>query len=270
MSSGLQFQQFDLGQCSGGDVCRVELSRAANVFLVDSRGLAAFKRDSQFRYWGGLITTSPHDFVIPSSGRWHIVGHCWGLAHDAEISVASLRTVGTMPAAAPSLVDLASIASNAAAYSGAEDLPPVAPSKKEHDVFISHASEDKADFVRPLAHALVDRGLSVWYDEFELRVGSSLRRSIDQGLADSRFGVVVLSESFFKKGWANYELDGLVTREINQNRAQMILPIWHRVTKDEVTSYSPSLADKLALRTADSTVDEIAVEIAGVIATDAL
>jgi len=74
-----------------------------------------------------------------------------------------------------------------------------------------------------------------------------------------------LSDSFFSKGWTNYELDGLVTRDIASGGGQIILPIWHRVTKDEVMSYSPSLADKVALRTSDSTVQEMAEEIAGVI-----
>lgn len=73
----------------------------------------------------------------------------------------------------------------------------------KYDVFISHASEDKDEVVRPLAHALKESGLSVWFDEFELRIGDSLRRKIDRGLANSRFGVIVLSRSFFEKGWTN-------------------------------------------------------------------
>jgi TIR domain len=144
-------------------------------------------------------------------------------------------------------------------------LPPTIPEAKQHDVFISHASEDKSAIVRPLALALQACGLAVWYDEFELRIGSSLRRSIDQGLASSRFGVVVLSDAFFSKGWANYELDGLVTRELASEGRQIILPLWHGVSKEDVIAYSPSLADKLALRTSDSTVAEIAAEIAAVV-----
>jgi hypothetical protein len=166
-------------------------------------------------------------------------------------------------AAAPGGHD--SIASYAAEYGGSEEAPPVAPAQKEYDVFISHASEDKDSIVRSLAEALVGKGLQVWYDEFELRIGSSLRRSIDAGLANSRFGIVVLSEAFFAKAWPNYELDGLVTREVAGDGAQIILPIWHRVSKEDVMGYSPSLANKLALRTSDSTVEEIAEEIADVI-----
>lgn len=264
MAGGAPFNQWDLRQCKRGDVWRVELSAGANVFLVDSSNFQAFKNGRDFRYRGGLITRTPHDFVIPSAGHWYIVAHSWGLRSSARVKVYELQTAQAMPAATPNIVDLSTIAHDAARFAG-DAAPPVAPETKQHDVFISHATEDKDDIVRPLAQALRDQGLSVWFDEFELRIGASLRRSIDSGLAGSRFGVVVLSESFFGKGWTNYELDGLVTREIASDGRQIILPLWHRVAKDDVIKYSPSLADKVALRTADSTVSEIASEIAGVI-----
>lgn len=124
-----------------------------------------------------------------------------------------------------------------------------------HDVFISHASEDKEDFVRDLAARLRAAGVSVWYDEFSIAWGDSLRRKIDRGLASSRFGIVVLSTAFFKKDWTQRELDGLTQLEI-AGRSR-VLPIWHKVAKDEVASFSPMLADKAALKTADYTVDEI-------------
>jgi hypothetical protein len=130
----------------------------------------------------------------------------------------------------------------------------------QHDAFISHASEDKDEFVRPLAEKLVAAGLSIWYDEFELTVGDSLRKSIDHGLANSRFGIVVLSPSFFAKNWTEYELNGLVTREMADG-SKVILPLWHHVSKDDVRQYSPSLADKVALNTAVSTLDEIVEQL---------
>lgn len=144
-----------------------------------------------------------------------------------------------------------------------QDDPPQAPSKS-HDVFISHASEDKDGFVRPLAEALAARGVKVWYDEFNLKVGDSLRRSIDRGLADSRYGIVVLSSAFFAKNWPQYELDGLVTKEVNGGE-KVILPIWHKVSKDEVAHYSPSLADKVALNTGLQTLAEIVDQLVEVI-----
>jgi hypothetical protein len=265
MAQGPTFNYFDLNQCKQGEVYRVDLSSALNVLLVDSSGFSAFKAGRQYRYWGGLITRSPHDLVIPHSGHWYVIYHAWGLRSGGRINIRPLVEAQAMPRATPNLVSLQSIAEAAAEYSGDEDAPPVAPAAKDYDVFISHASEDKDAIVRALAEALSAEGLDVWYDEFELRIGSSLRRSIDQGLVNSRFGVVVLSNAFFNRDWPNYELDGLVTREMASGGQQLILPIWHNVTKDEVIRYSPSLADKLALRTADSTVNEIAAEIALVI-----
>ena len=138
-----------------------------------------------------------------------------------------------------------------------------AMSSSNYDVFISHATEDKDAVVRPLATSLVSHGLRVWYDEYELRIGDSLRRKIDSGLKRSRFGVVIISPSFFKKNWPEYELDGLVTREMTGE--QVILPLWHQISKQEVIDYSPSLADKVARNTSDFTIEEIASEIAEVI-----
>jgi hypothetical protein len=119
-----------------------------------------------------------------------------------------------------------------------------------HDVFICHASEDKDDFVRPLAELLAQQHIEVWYDEFSLSIGDSLSQKIDEGLAKSKFGIVVLSPSFFKKPWAKRELKGLTAREVFEKQ-DIILPIWHRVGLDEVIKYSPPLADKKAISSSD-------------------
>lgn len=113
------------------------------------------------------------------------------------------------------------------------------------DFFISHASEDKEGFVRPLALALRDRGLKIWYDEFTLTVGDRLRRSIDAGLAGSRYGIVVISPSFLAKEWPQKELDALVGRETGDRK--IVLPVWHNVDAEDVRAYSPILADRVAL-----------------------
>ena len=128
-----------------------------------------------------------------------------------------------------------------------------------YDVFISHASEDKDTFVRPLAVALNALGVTVWYDEFSLRPGDSISRSIDKGIAGSQHGLVVISRAFIEKPWPEYELRGLVTREIGG--AATIVPIWHGVGKEEVASFSPPLADKLAIRTDESTAADVALQV---------
>ncbi len=140
---------------------------------------------------------------------------------------------------------------------------PAPETEPDFDVFVSHASEDKDDFVRDLALGLQARGVRVWYDEFSLKWGDSLRRKIDQGLARSRFGIVVLSEAFFRKEWPQRELDGLVAMEVDGK--SRILPIWHKVSKDEVRRFSPTLADKLAMNTVMSGMDEIVDQLVALV-----
>jgi len=117
------------------------------------------------------------------------------------------------------------------------------------DVFICHASEDKYAIARPLAEALREAGVEVWYDDFTLMIGDSLRRSIERGISDSRFGVVILSPRFFQKEWPQRELDGLVSREIDGEK--IVLPVWHEISRDAIMKYSPILADKMAVQTSE-------------------
>lgn len=129
---------------------------------------------------------------------------------------------------------------------------------EEWDVFVSHASEDKESFVRAFVTALKNQGLRVWYDEHSLRIGDSLRRSIDKGLAHSKFGVVVVSPAFLSKQWPQRELDGLVARE--DDGSQIILPVWHNISAAEVRRASPTLADRLAISSGRG-VDEVVQEL---------
>ncbi len=85
-----------------------------------------------------------------------------------------------------------------------------------YDLFVSHASEDKDAIVRPLVHLLTALGLRVWFDETELEIGDSLSRAIDHGLSHCRFGLVVISPAFLQKPWPEYELRGLVAKQIGQ------------------------------------------------------
>lgn len=253
----MNFQHYDLGNRSAGEIVEVTLKgSAANVQLMDSSNFSSYKARRQYRYQGGYAKRSPVRLQIPRSGHWHVAidlgGHRGTVRSAVNVLPGALRPIQEAPlSSVPSLVQ--------------PNVPPglEAADAREFDVFISHASDDKDEVVRPLAEALKEGGLAVWYDEFELRIGDSLRQKIDRGLAKSRFGVVVLSKDFFRKGWPNYELDGLVTKAVGGD--QVLLPIWHNITKAEVIDYSPSLADKLARNTATHTVEEIAQEIIEVI-----
>jgi hypothetical protein len=144
--------------------------------------------------------------------------------------------------------------------------PGVKPLGKKYDLFMAHASEDK-NFVTPLALSLSQRGLEVWYDDFILKVGDSLGQEIDRGLAQSSYGVVVLSHNFFGKRWPQKELNGLAARE--QLGRKVILPVWHNIDKEEVTSYSLTLADIYAIKSSAG-IETVTVEIIKAISPDSL
>ncbi len=254
----MKFIKNDLGQLDKGRIVEIKLQgNAANVQLMDSSNFNNYVNGRNYHYIGGLATKSPVRLATTHSGHWYVAVDMRGLRGSVNVSVRllpqPLPRISQRPLSEiPSLVHPSGLITD-------ED----AGINPEYDVFISHASEDKDEVVRPLAYALKEKGLTVWYDEFEMRIGDSLRRKIDKGLANSRFGIVVVSRDFIKKGWTNYELDGIITKTVSGE--QILLPIWHNITKQEVVDYSPSLADKLARNTAINTIEEIADEIAELI-----
>ncbi len=131
----------------------------------------------------------------------------------------------------------------------------------EYDVFVSHAWEDKEDFVDEFVEALTALGVRVWYDKNQIKWGDSMRERIDDGLKKSRFGVAVLSPNYIaeNKYWTKAELDGLF--QLESVNGKTLLPIWHNLTKQQVMNYSPIIANKLAMTTASMTAQEIAAEI---------
>jgi Domain of unknown function (DUF1883)/TIR domain len=260
MPTGPRFRQYDLGILKRGSTVVVTLSSGANVRLMDSSNLSAYKNGRRHRYRGGLVDRSPFRITVPSDGHWYVTIDLVGLR---------AQSVRTGVRVEPPPLPMARAVSSAGSLADIRhEIPPVVDGSvgRVWDVFISHASEDKAAVVRPLAEALQQRGVDVWFDEFELKIGDSLRRKIDAGLARSKFGIVVLSRSFFAKGWPQYELDGIISRSVSGE--QTLLPIWHEITKDDVMVQSPSLVDKIARNTAQFTIEEIADEIAEVVRPD--
>jgi len=127
--------------------------------------------------------------------------------------------------------------------------------KPAYDAFVCHASEDKG-FVRPLVKALRRARVKVWYDENLLRWGDGLRSSIDRGLVNSRYGIVVFSKAFLKKKhWTEHELNGLFAKE--RDGRKVILPIWHKITDRELLKYSSAFADRIAMISKRDSVSDI-------------
>jgi len=127
--------------------------------------------------------------------------------------------------------------------------------KALYDVFISHASEDKAPFVNHLVEVLQDAGISVWYDAISMEWGKSLREQIDNGIKRSRYSILVLSKNFFSKKWTNRELDGILAKE--EITGSVPLPIWYDITYEEVYEFSPTLSGLYSLSTDKYSAEDI-------------
>jgi hypothetical protein len=254
--AGIKFSKYHWNRLEKGSTVVVTLSTAANVRFMDSTNFNAYKNGRKHRFTGGLVRKTPFRITVPRTGSWYLTIDLMGfkatnVRHSAMVEPPPLPTAKS--ASRPSLSGIR------------HERPPVVPDDNGEtwDVFISHASEDKEAIAEPLAAELRARGLKVWLDKSELRIGDSLRRKIDYGLAHSTFGVVILSKSFFAKGWPQYELDGIVGMSVNG--VQRMLPIWHEISRDEIAKQSPSLVDKIARNTAVNTVAEIADEISEVV-----
>ncbi len=121
--------------------------------------------------------------------------------------------------------------------------------RNRHDrphAFISHDSRDKELIAGPLALEMQRLLCPVWYDEYSLKVGDSLREQIEKGLKECKKCILVLTPNYLSnEGWGKKEFDSVFTRELVE-REQVILPVWYGVTKKDVYKYSPALADRVA------------------------
>lgn len=131
----------------------------------------------------------------------------------------------------------------------------------EFDVFVCHASEDKLPFVAELARLLQTEHVAVWYDDFSLQVGDSIPEKIDEGLRRSRFGIVVLSDAFFRRPWPRAEMDSLLALE-GADGQKRILPIWLNVSHAQVSMYSSLLGARLGIATDGMDPEAVARRIA--------
>lgn len=136
--------------------------------------------------------------------------------------------------------------------------------KIEYDVFLSHSSLDKEEYVSEISDKLIQKGFRVFEDVKVFKIGHSQTDMMNEGILNSKFVVVFLSKNFINSGWSDYEFKGFLNREIKEERV-IILPIWHEITYEEVKRYNPVLVDKFALSTDKFTIDEIVNRISNLI-----
>jgi len=127
------------------------------------------------------------------------------------------------------------------------------------DVFLCHAWDDRKDAAKELHDLLESKGVSVWFSEKDVLLGSSLLREIDKGLAKSRVGIVLVTPSFLKRvkgeGIADKELSALLARDL-------LVPIVHNTTFEDLREVSPLLGSRSGLSTKEESMVDVANKLA--------
>src|SRR3984957_8885132 len=126
--------------------------------------------------------------------------------------------------------------------------------------FIAHDSRDKKELAEPLALQLQRWHCPVWFDQYSLKVGDSLREGIETGLKECPKCVLILTPNFLNNnGWTKREYDSVFTRELVEKQ-KVILPVWHNVSVEDIYKYSPILADRVGAQWADG-IEEVARKV---------
>lgn len=133
------------------------------------------------------------------------------------------------------------------------------PAPERRDVFLCHAWDDRATCAKELHDLLEARGVSVWFSEKDVLLGSNLLREIDKGLAKSRVGIVLVTPSFLTRvqgeGIADKELSALLARDL-------LVPIVHNTTYKALRDVSPLLGSRSGLSTTEDSMDTISAKLA--------
>ena len=132
----------------------------------------------------------------------------------------------------------------------------------DYDVFISHANKDKVDYVDELMTSLNKLKIKIFYDKDSLEWGDNWKQRILNGVKESEFAIIVISENFFDREWTEKELNEFLNRQ-NRNGQKIILPILHNTTIEQLQAKYPAVADIQALNSKDYSCDEIALQFAG-------
>ena len=131
------------------------------------------------------------------------------------------------------------------------------------DVFLCHAWDDRNAAAKELHDLLESRGVSVWFSEKDVALGTSLLREIDKGLAKSRVGIVLVTPALLRRlkceGIADKELSALLARDL-------LVPIVHDTTYEALREVSPLLGSRSGLSTAEARMADVAAKLAELVA----
>lgn len=130
--------------------------------------------------------------------------------------------------------------------------------RKEYDVFISHASQDKMDYVDKLYLALRKLGVQIFYDTEVLSWGDNWKQVILDGTEKSEFAIIVISENFFGREWTERELSEFLQRQ-NSSHQKIILPLLYNITREDMLKKYPLLEEIQYISSEKYSVEEICI-----------
>jgi len=254
----LQHQHYDLNHMEAGCVVEVALDGAANVKIMNHASYQEYRAGRRHVFIGGYVTDPSFRAAIPENGHWHVVLDLGGQPGRIRSGVRVLQ--------GPQQPAYQSPPQPTARISSLITVPSLILGRKgenrTQDVFILHIPDDKA-VVRSFAFALRKKGLKVAYDDYELGPGENVHQKVNAGMGTSNFGVVVISRSFVKQGWVEGGVGQLIVRPFSGK--QVLLLLWHDITRGEVLEFCSAIADMEARHTGVSTFDEIADDIAALL-----
>ncbi|MDE7243035.1 MAG: DUF1883 domain-containing protein [Oscillospiraceae bacterium] len=254
----MDFMHYDLGNLQKGHFVEVVLQRnVVNVRLLDDESFQDYKDGDSYYYIGGRVQMSPVYLKVPQTGHWHLVIDAQGLYTSLENG--RVRLLLNPP---PTMQNLM----NRIMYNDGKEITEVydrtVPLKNKYDIFISFVPEDRGDVARPLAHYLTQKGVPAGFEEFEIKDGGWIE-SLDKGLSNCRYGIVIISRNMILKRWKAYEWESAAAKITSGLKP--VFPVWHNVNQEEIAEYSKSLSKKPARWTGRSSIETIASEIAGII-----
>lgn len=132
---------------------------------------------------------------------------------------------------------------------------------KEYDVFVSHASADKLEYVGELNKMLQHLGISIFYDDESISWGDDWKQKILDGVNKSEFAIVVISDNFFGREWTEIELDEFLTQQ-NERGQKVVLPLLYKTSIEKMSSNYPGLTSIQCISSGDYDTKDIALLLA--------
>lgn len=130
--------------------------------------------------------------------------------------------------------------------------------QKQYDVFISHASRDKSDYVESLYMTLRRLGINIFYDTESISWGDNWKQAILNGTSVSEFAIIVISENFFGREWTERELYEFLQRQ-NERGQKIVLPLLHNITRDQLKEHYPELYEIQVINTYGKSKEDITI-----------